>query len=112
MSKNGISGFLRDYRSEHNLSREALAEILDISDSYLAALELGKRKPAYGTLMNIINTLRVSADVVLGTDGHIGKINEATELFNDLNKLDTYHRQYAIEALKLMVACFSVLPHS
>ena len=54
MGKTGVSSFLRRYRSKHGLSREALAEKLDISDSYLAALELGTRKPSYDTLLKIV----------------------------------------------------------
>lgn len=37
MGKTGVSSFLRRYRSKHGLSREALAEKLDISDSYYGA---------------------------------------------------------------------------
>lgn len=107
MKKSGMGKFLRQYRHEHNLSREALAETLNISDSYLAALELGTRKPAYDTLVNVINILKVSADDILGTDGHIGKINEAAELSEKLSRLDSSHRQYAVAALQLILDSFS-----
>lgn len=107
MEKGGISAFLRRYRREQNLSREALAEALNISDAYLAALELGARKPAYGTLVNIVNTLKVSADDVLGTDSHMGKVKEITALSVELDRLDPLHRQYAISSLKLILDSFS-----
>ena len=87
MGKTGVSSFLRRYRSKHGLSREALAEKLDISDSYLAALELGTRKPSYDTLLKIVNTLEVSVDSVIGTDGYVGKLEEKSEISIALNKL-------------------------
>lgn len=107
MDRTGLSTFLRVYRQKHNLSREALAEILDISDSYLAALELGTRKPSYDTLLKIINTLKVPADDVLGTDGYVGKINQAVELSAKLDALDPPIRQYAIATLRLILTHFS-----
>lgn len=107
MGKTGVSSFLRRYRSKHGLSREALAEKLDISDSYLAALELGTRKPSYDTLLKIVNTLEVSADSVIGTDGYVGKLEEKSEISIALDKLDPPVRKYVLAALKLILDHFS-----
>ena len=107
MGKTGVSSFLRRYRSKHGLSREALAEKLDISDSYLAALELGTRKPSYDTLLKIVNTLEVSADSVIGTEGYVGKLEEKSEISIALDKLDPPVRKYALAALKLILDHFS-----
>ena len=98
---------MRRYRSKHGLSREALAEKLDISDSYLAALELGTRKPSYDTLLKIVNTLEVSADSVIGTDGYVGKLEEKSEISIALDKLDPPVRKYVLAALKLILDHFS-----
>ena len=65
MMSSGIGNFLRQYRQNNNLSRESFAEMLDISVAFLAAIELGTKKPAYDTLIKIINTLKVSADEAL-----------------------------------------------
>ena len=108
MMSSGIGNFLRQYRQNNNLSRESFAEMLDISVAFLAAIELGT-KPAYDTLIKIINTLKVSADEALGTDSYIGKINDATELSAKLDKLNPLHRDYASATLKLIVEYFSDL---
>ena len=50
MMSSGIGNFLRQYRQNNNLSRESFAEMLDISVAFLAAIELGTKKPAYDTL--------------------------------------------------------------
>lgn len=47
MMSSGIGNFLRQYRQNNNLSRESFAEMLDISVAFLAAIELGTKKPAY-----------------------------------------------------------------
>lgn len=109
MKSSGIGNFLRQYRQNNNLSRESFAEMLDISVAFLAAIELGTKKPAYDTLIKIINTLKVSADEALGTDSYIGKINDATELSAKLDKLNPLHRDYASATLKLIVEYFSDL---
>ena len=109
MKSSGIGNFLRRYRQKNNLSREAFAEILGISVAFLAAIELGTKKPGYDTLINIINTLKVSADDALGTDSYIGKLNDDTELSINLDKLDPIHRDYASATLKLIVEYFSNL---
>ncbi len=109
MKPSGIGLFLRRYRHENNLSREAFAEMLDISVAFLAAIELGSKKPAYDTLIKIINTLKVSADEALGTDSYVGKLNNATELSIKLDKLNPLHRDYAEATLKLIVEYFSEL---
>ena len=106
MMSSGIGNFLRQYRQNNNLSRESFA---DISVAFLAAIELGTKKPAYDTLIKIINTLKVSADEALGTDSYIGKINDATELSAKLDKLNPLHRDYASATLKLIVEYFSDL---
>lgn len=108
MMSSGIGNFLRQYRQNNNLSRESFAEMLDISVAFLAAIELGTKKPAYDTLIKIINTLKVSADEALGTDSYIG-INDATELSAKLDKLNPLHRDYASATLKLIVEYFSDL---
>jgi len=54
MMSSGIGNFLRQYRQNNNLSRESFAEMLDISVAFLAAIELGTKKPAYDTLIKII----------------------------------------------------------
>lgn len=51
MMSSGIGNFLRQYRQNNNLSRESFAEMLDISVAFLAAIELGTKKPAYDTLI-------------------------------------------------------------
>lgn len=53
MMSSGIGNFLRQYRQNNNLSRESFAEMLDISVAFLAAIELGTKKPAYDTLIKI-----------------------------------------------------------
>lgn len=53
MMSSGIGNFLRQYRQNNNLSRESFAEMLDISVAFLAAIELGTKKPAYDTLIKL-----------------------------------------------------------
>lgn len=62
MKSSGIGNFLRQYRQNNNLSRESFAEMLDISVAFLAAIELGTKKPAYDTLIKIIENCKCKLD--------------------------------------------------
>ena len=56
--KTGFGIFLKKYRLANHLSQSEFAELLEISDSTLASLERGSRKPSYDMLISIIKKLR------------------------------------------------------
>ena len=56
---------IRATRKSKNLTIEALSELIDISPSFLGALERGDSSPSIDTLMRICKVLDVSADSIL-----------------------------------------------
>ena len=56
---------LRKYRLERNLKQEQLAELVDLSPNYYAAIERGEKIPSLETFICILNALEVSSDLVL-----------------------------------------------
>lgn len=60
-----IGEHIRLIRNKQNLSQEDLAEICDISPSYMGHIERGTRKMSLETFVTIANALHVSCDYLL-----------------------------------------------
>lgn len=74
-------------RKANNLTREKLAEIIDVSPRFLAEVEAGKVGVALQTLKNISVALSTSTDYLLGLDDE-GKFNQLEMIYNQLTKVD------------------------
>ena len=60
-----IGSRLRKAREARELTREQLAEMVDLTDNYIGMLERGERMPKLATFMDIIEVLEVTADDIL-----------------------------------------------
>ena len=77
---------IRKYRKEKNLTLLKLAELVDVSESFIGQIERGKNKPSLETVINIANVLEVSADDLLHrnlkpintNDYFLKKVNDLT----------------------------------
>ena len=56
---------IRKYRMAQNLRQEDLAEKTGLSVNYIGAIERGEKLPSLETFIDIVNTLNVSADILL-----------------------------------------------
>ena len=88
---------IRTKREELDLSREKLAECIDISPQFLAQIELGRRGMSMGTICKICSALSTSADyILLGREGR----NEISEIQELISNLDPIYLPYAQDILK------------
>lgn len=73
---------IREAREALHLSREKFSEKCDISPSFLADIERGKKSPTAKTIYKICTACNVSADYIVS--GHKTGFNKdiALELFN------------------------------
>lgn len=91
---------VRIKREERKLSREKLAECIDISPQFLAQIEFGRRGMSSATLYKICSALGTSADfIVLGKDG----TNDLTTLYKMLSNLDAKYLPYVEELVKTFI---------
>ena len=65
MNYTTIGQNIRTYRTRKKLRQEDLAELTDLSVTYIGMVERGEKIPSLETFINILNALEVSADVVL-----------------------------------------------
>ena len=56
---------IRKYRQQKKLRQEDLAERTGLSTTYIGMVERGEKIPSLETFISILNTLEVSADVIL-----------------------------------------------
>lgn len=79
---------VKNIRLQNNITREALAESIDVSSRFLADVESGKVGISLSTLKNICKYLGVSSDYLLDLIESDEKYSEKTELVNRINQLD------------------------
>jgi transcriptional regulator with XRE-family HTH domain len=67
-------------RKNLNLSRDKLAELLNVSPYFIGQIERGKRKMSFDTFVNLGDILHVSLDYLVKGDTQICKDEELNEL--------------------------------
>ena len=73
---------IQRYRKRNGLTQEQLAEIADISASFMGHIERGTRKLSVDTLHRIANALNCSADDLMGGLASKQNFTAAEELLN------------------------------
>ncbi|MEA4986702.1 MAG: helix-turn-helix transcriptional regulator [Anaerovorax sp.] len=91
---------IRNKREELKLSREKLAECIDVSPQFLAQIELGRRGMSTTTLYKVCNALSASADyIVLGKQ----EKNNLTVFHELLSNLNPKYLPYVEDLLKTFI---------
>lgn len=65
MELESVGSNIRKYRLMKKMRQEDLAEKAGLSTNYVGALERGEKVPSLETLIDILNALDISADMVL-----------------------------------------------
>ena len=81
---------IREERQRLNLTQAQLAEDIDISDTYMGAIERGERSLTLDTLVKLVNRLGVSVDYMLSDsvrDSNANIINQFLQI-TDCQPLD------------------------
>ncbi len=94
MNYKSLGDNIRKYRKLKGYTLEELAELLDVSTTFIGQIERAKGIPSLETFVKIANTLGVSTDCLLfgdlnekaGDIHFIGEISELTQDFNSKGK--------------------------
>lgn len=73
---------IRHFRQSKGITQEALAEIVDVSGSYIGYLERGKKSPSLDLLVKIAQTLGVEPARLLTPPIH-GSLAQLVEMLAD-----------------------------
>ena len=97
---------IREERQRLNLTQAQLAEDIDISDTYMGAIERGERSLTLDTLVKLVNRLGVSVDYMLSDsvrDSNANIINQILQI-TDCQPLE--RKQMAINVLRTIFSHF------
>lgn len=97
---------IREERLRLNLTQAQLAEDVDISDTYMGAIERGERSLTLGTLVRLVNRLGVSVDYMLAdsvSDSDSNILNQFRQI-TDGQPLE--RKQMAINILRTVFSYF------
>ena len=101
-----LGGRIREERRKLGLTQAQFAEAVDISDTYMGAIERGERSLTLDTLVRLVNRLGVTVDYLLAdsvTDSD-ANIMEQFKQIVDNQPMD--RKQMAINVLRTIFSYF------
>lgn len=97
---------IREERLRLNLTQAQLAEDIDISDTYMGAIERGERSLTLDTLVRLVNRLGVTVDYML-SDSVLGNDSNIMEQFKQIIDGQPLERkQMAVNVLRSIFSYF------
>lgn len=84
----GLGDYLREQRSQAQMSLRQLAELTDVSNPYLSQIERGLRRPSAEVLQQIAKALRISAESLYVRAGILDADESGARMVEDAIALD------------------------
>lgn len=103
MKLDTIGKNIRKFREIKKLRQEDLAEKRDLTTNYIGMIERGEKIPSLETFINILNSLGVSADMVLSDVLDNGYTVKDSLLNEKLEKLVPEDRNRIYEVIDTMM---------
>ena len=103
MKLDTIGKNIRKFREIKKLRQEDLAEKTDLTTNYIGMIERGEKIPSLETFINILNSLGVSADMVLSYVLDNGYTVKDSLLNEKLEKLVPEDRNRIYEVIDTMM---------
>ncbi len=103
MNLDTIGKNIKKYRLAKKLRQEDLAEKTDLSTNYIGMLERGEKIPSLETLINILNILEISADMVLSDVLNTGYTVKNSILDDKLAKLTDKDRNRIYDVIDVLL---------
>ena len=103
MELESIGRNIRKYRLMKKLRQEDLAELANLTNNYIGAIERGEKLPSLETLIVIINALGVSADMILADVIDTGYEVKDSLLAEKLSKLSAEDRAKIYDVVDTMI---------
>lgn len=97
---------IRKERLRLNLTQAQLAESIDISDTYMGAIERGERSLTLDTLVRLVNRLGVTVDYMLSDSVSDNDINIIEQFKQIIDGQPLERRQMAIGILRTVFSYF------
>ena len=97
---------IREERLRLNLTQAQLAESIDISDTYMGAIERGERSLTLDTLVRLVNRLGVTVDYMLADSVFDNDSNIMEQLKQIIDGQPIERKQMAVNVLRTIFSYF------
>ena len=97
---------IREERLKLNLTQAKLAEDIDISDTYMGAIERGERSLTLDTLVRLVNRLGVTVDYMLADSVEDNDSNIIKQFKQIMDCQSLERKQMAINILRTIFSYF------
>ena len=97
---------IREERKKLNLTQSQLAEAIDISDTYMGAIERGERSLTLDTLVKLVNRLGVTVDYMLSDFVSDNNSNILEQFKQIIDGQPLERKQMAINVLRTLFSYF------
>ena len=97
---------IREERKRLGLTQAQLAEDIDISDTYMGAIERGERSLTLDTLVNLVNRLGVTVDYLLADSVSDSDSNIMEQFKQIVDGQPLERKQMAINVLRTLFSYF------
>ena len=98
---------IREERKRLNLTQAQLAEDIDISDTYMGAIERGERSLTLDTLVSLVNRLGVTVDYLLADSVSDNDSNIMEQFKQIMDRQPLERKQMAINVLRTIFSYFA-----
>ena len=99
---------ISEERLRLNLTQAQLAEAVDISDTYMGAIERGERSLTLDTLVRLVNRLGVTVDYLLSDSVSDSDANIMEQVKQIMDQQPLAHKLMAIHVLRTSFTFFAV----
>lgn len=97
---------IREERLKRNLTQAQLAEAVDISDTYMGAIERGERSLTLDTLVRLVNRLGVTVDYLLIDSVTNNDENVVNQFRQIIDNQPAERKQMALGVLRVIFSYF------
>ena len=97
---------IREERRRLNLTQAQLAEDIDISDTYMGAIERGERSLTLDTLVRLVNRLGVTVDYLLSDSVTDTDSNIMEQFKQIIDRQPLERKQMAVNVLRTIFSYF------
>ena len=102
-----LGTLIREERKKLNLTQAQLAEDIDISDTYMGAIERGERSLTLDTLVSLVNRLGVTVDYLLADSVSDNDSNIMEQFKQIMDGQPLERKQMAINVLRTIFSYFT-----
>ena len=93
---------IKKERIHNRLTQEMLAEMADITSSYVGQIERGERKVTLSKLVRIANVLNISIDYLLSDTMEMNNDSLQLEIKNAMNNMKEKDKLMVIDIIKVI----------